>query len=329
MVSGQVLRFFRVTFLDLHSSITTFVRHLDFMLRVHFTQLTSLLCMMPYDLVSEEEAPLVGVTVAAPAPAPAAIPAGGGREGREGSQSQQESKGEGGGGGGEGGTLNGGSSSNGGQGQHATQNQAQVLVLTKAEGGINDIHNLMVLRHLETLTKNPALRALLAKLISSSTLSSSAAAAAAAGGSSGGGGGGSSGGGDEGGSGRADDRSRQFQCLRILVHQQVGREGGKREAERVGERDMYIELLYPFFWNAPKKYERQLDTSPSLPPCLTLSLSLPPLTQHSWPAASNSASAATSSMKPSKAAPPPAVAPSPAAAAARAAAGPAPLCQTC
>jgi len=227
MVSGQVLRFFRVTFFDLHCSITTFIRHLDFMLRVHFTQLTSLLCMMPYDLVSQDEASLVGVTVAAAAAPTAAGPAGAVAAAGEGGQSQQESKGEGGGGGG--GSVNGSSSSSsqGGQSQQQGQEQLQpqVLVLTKAEGGINDIHNLMVLRHLETLTKNPALRALLAKLLSSSTLSSSAAAAAAA----------AADGGGEEGWGRADDRSRQFQCLRILVHQQVCLMG--REEGREGKRD--------------------------------------------------------------------------------------------
>jgi len=191
--------------------------------------------MMPYDLVSQDEASLVGVTVAAAAAAPtAAGPAAAVAAAGEGGQSQQESKGEGGGGGG--GSVNGSSSSSSSQGgksqqQGQEQLQPQVLVLTKAEGGINDIHNLMVLRHLETLTKNPALRALLAKLLSSSTLSSSSSAAAAAAAADGGG---------EEGWGRADNRSRQFQCLRILVHQQVclmGREGGsegKRDKERKG-----------------------------------------------------------------------------------------------
>lgn len=221
MVSGQVLRFFRVTFSDLHSSIITFIRHLDFMLRVHFTQLMSLLCMMPYDLVSEEEAPLMGV-------AAAVTPAGGGAERGEesvgeGSHLQEDGRRGGGGGGGK--------EKTNGNGSHVTQSQAQVLVLTKAEGGINDSHNLMVLRHLETLTKNPALRALLAKLMSPSALSSATATAGAAGagataaagaGSGNSGSSGESVGGDSAFSmGRADDRTRHFQCLRILVHHQL------------------------------------------------------------------------------------------------------------
>ncbi len=173
--------------------------------------------MMPYDLVSEEEAPLMGLTIAA---APAQGEAERGEESMgEALQSQEDGKIVGGKGGGKE-NVNGNSS-------QATQNQTQVLVLTKAEGGINDTHNLMVLRHLETLTKNPALRALLAKLMSPSTLSSATAAAASGGGDGGGGGNsgsngvGSGGGGSASSMGRADDRSQHFQCLRILVYHQV------------------------------------------------------------------------------------------------------------
>ena len=201
MVSGQVLRFFRVTFLDLHSSITTFIRHLDFMLRVHFTQRMALLCMMPYDLVPESESGLVAAAVAMSSGGEAQAQVQASSSYSQASTAMAAASGgeparpdeEGGGAGGE----KTATSSPGGAGKNHLQPQENmVLVLTKAEGGIHDSHNLMVLRHLEALTKNPSLRALLAKLLASAAPSSASTAT-------------------------SDDRTRQFQCLRILVHQQV------------------------------------------------------------------------------------------------------------
>ena len=171
-------------------------RQLDFLLRVHFSQLPSLLCMLPYDLVPESLAPLVAAdprpyasssssqsATAAHAAATAATAA---------LLAQQ------------------GAATGGGAGAAASvANEPAVLVMTKAESGPHDSHTLMVLRNLDALSANPNLRPILAKLLAASAPATASAAAGDAGGAGG------------NTRGFSDDHYRRFQGLGILVNQQL------------------------------------------------------------------------------------------------------------